>query len=292
MTITIGTSLTSMSLTALRKLAASLTMPECKSMTLLGSPEANPKLAKNMKVGVMSAPLHLAPYDLSGYQVCPMATEGCKSACLHTAGNPASMPQKERSRIARTKLYFEHRELFLALLIREIDALRYKAKGAGMKCGIRLNATSDIPWERVSFDIDNGDGYSAYDNLMQMFPSVSFYDYTKRPNRKDLPENYHVTFSLAEDNEVQAALALKNGLNVAVVFDTKRGQDLPKFGGFANNGDGSFSFFIPAKGNPQKIPVIDGDEHDYRPSDPKGVIVGLRAKGDAIGDTSGFVRAA
>jgi hypothetical protein len=36
--------------------------------------------------------------------------------------------------------------------------------------------------------------------------------------------------------------------------------------------------------------VIDGDEHDYRPADDKGVIVGLRAKGKAIKDKSGFVR--
>jgi hypothetical protein len=36
------------------------------------------------------------------------------------------------------------------------------------------------------------------------------------------------------------------------------------------------------------FPVIDGDRHDARFLDPAGVIVGLRAKGLARVDTSGF----
>jgi hypothetical protein len=38
-------------------------------------------------------------------------------------------------------------------------------------------------------------------------------------------------------------------------------------------------------------PVIDGDEHDYRPEDPAGVIVGLKVKGlKGKKDASGFVQ--
>lgn len=246
--------------------------------SLLARPESNPKLAKGMKQGVMSAPLHLAPADLSGHEVCPMATNGCRKACLHTAGNPAHMAGKERARIARTKLYFSDRGLFMSVLIVEIAALVRKAKKAGMVPAIRLNATSDIPWERVRF-AHNGEQYA---NLMALFPDVQFYDYTKRPNRKGLPSNYHVTFSLAEGNDAQAVEAMNNGLNVAVVFDVKRGKPLPSM------------FVLPNEGGVDDLlaRVIDGDETDYRPSDPSGVIVGLRAKGDAIGDTSGFVRAA
>lgn len=247
---------------------AKRTLTEAIGVTsLLARPDANPKLAKGMKQGVMSAPLHLAPADLSGYEVCPMATAGCRKACLHTAGNPAHMEGKQRARVARTRLYFENRELFMSVLIAEIQALVRKAEKAGMVPAIRLNATSDIPWERVRF-IHDGVRYS---NLMTLFPDVTFYDYTKRPNRK-VPSNYHLTFSLAEGNDEQAHEALNNGFNVAVVFDTKRGQRLPA------------GMWLRE--------VIDGDETDFRPSDPKGVIVGLRAKGDAIGDTSGFVRAA
>ena len=231
--------------------------------SLLARPESNPKLAKGQKLGVMSAPLHLAPANLSGYEVCPMATQGCRAACLHTAGNPAHMAGKERARIARTKLYFEDREFFLQVLKAEIAELERKAHRAGMMPAVRLNATSDIPWERVKLD-----GKS----LPEHFPGVTFYDYTKRPNRKGLPANYTVTFSLAEDNDAAAAQALANGLNVAVVFSTKRNHDLPQS-------------FMGRE-------VIDGDAHDFRPADPRGVVVGLRAKGSAIGDTSGFVRKA
>lgn len=99
---------------------------------------------------------------------------------------------------------------------------------------------------------------------------MQFYDYTKRPNRRNLPPNYHLTFSLAEDNDIDALQALKNSINVAAVFRTKRGHALPDV--FMNR------------------PVIDGDLHDYRPFDASGVIVGLRAKGQAMSDQSGFVR--
>ena len=232
--------------------------------SLLSRPESNPKLAKGSKLGVLSAPLHLAPADLSGYEVCPMASKGCRAACLHTAGNPVYMAGKERARIARTRMHFQARELFLACLVIEIEALVRKARKLNMEPAVRLNATSDIPWERVRVQ--------GHRNIMEMFPEVQFYDYTKRFNRRDLPSNYHLTFSLAEDNDADAMEAFHRGMNVAVVFDVDEGEPLPAtYGG---------------------SPVIDGDEHDFRPLDPRGVIVGLRAKGDAIGDKSGFVRAA
>ena len=235
-------------------------------VSLLARPESNPKLAKGRKLGVMSAPLHLAPADLSGYEVCAKRTTGCTDACLHTAGNPAHMAGKTRARIARTKLYFEDRAFFMSALISEIAALQSKAQRAGMICGVRLNATSDIPFERVKIKHLG----ETYDNIMELFPDVQFYDYTKRPNRRNLPPNYHLTFSLAEDNDVDALQALKNSINVAAVFRTKRGHALPKV-------------FMGR-------PVIDGDLHDYRPFDASGVVVGLRAKGRALHDQSGFVR--
>jgi hypothetical protein len=239
---------------------------------LLAKPESNPKLAKNGKVGVMAAPLHLAPAKLSGYEVCPTATAGCRAACLHTAGNPVYMTGKSKARIARTRAYFEMRTLFLSILVQEIAALERKAHKAGMQAAIRLNATSDITWERVRFTADGVE----YANLMERFPNVEFYDYTKRANRRNLPTNYTLTFSLAENNDADALKALQNGINVAAVFNTKRLGDLPSTYQLAGS----------------EFTVIDGDEHDFRPLDPKGVVVGLRAKGAAIGDTSGFVRAA
>lgn len=238
--------------------------------SLLAAPNANPKLAKSLKLNVLTAPLHLAPASLSGWNVCPMATQGCKAACLHTAGNPAYMKGKAKARNARTRAYFEARPQFMHALALEIERHVKKAKALGYHPAVRLNATSDIRWEVVPV-VYNG---KTFANIMAAFPDVQFYDYTKLANRRNLPSNYHLTFSLAENNDAQAVQAWRNGMNVAAVFNVIRGHELPRAY--------TLGEFI--------IPVIDGDEHDYRPSDAKLSIVGLRAKGDARKDTSGFVR--
>lgn len=234
---------------------------------LLSNPTDNPKVSKNIGFGVLTAPLHLAPADLSGYEVCPMRSLGCTAACLHTAGNPAFMESKNKGRIRKTKMFFEQREVFMQYLYADIQKLSDIALSRGLKCGVRLNATSDIPWESM--------GYLSFKNLMEAYPKVQFYDYTKRHNRKNLPSNYHLTYSLAEDNEARAEKALLNGMNVAVVFRNKKIPDTYKLGNTITK-------------------VINGDLHDYRPADGKhkiGVIVGLAAKGKARKDfTSGFVR--
>lgn len=254
-----------------------LTLPEARSILakhrvrgLLADPTDNPKLAKSLGLKVLSAPLHLAPADLSGYQVCPMATAGCKKACLHTAGNPAFMAQKHKSRIARTRAFFRDRAAFMTLLVAEVEAHERRAKKRRMACAVRLNATSDVRWETVPC-VRNG---QTFPNIMTAFPAISWYDYTKLHNRKGIPSNYHLTFSAAENNEHRAIDALQAGMNVAMVFAVTPHKPLPA----TYNLDG-----VPVK-------VIDGDTHDYRPADPRGVIVGLRAKGKARKDKSGFVR--
>lgn len=245
--------------------------------SLLSSPNSNPKLAKSIGFGVLSSPLHLAPADLSGREVCPMRSAGCTEGCLHTAGNPVYLQQKVTSRITKTNLYFEHRELFLAILISDIARLERKAKQEGLVPGVRLNATSDLPWEATAFRYRS----VKYSNVFEMFPLVHFYDYTKRHNRRNIPTNYHLTYSLAEDNEERAYLASRDkNLNVAVVFDVKRGKPLPS------------KFTLRHGEQSHTLPVVDGDLHDFRPIDPPGCIVGLRAKGAAANDTSGFVRSA
>ena len=119
------------------------------------------------------------------------------------------------------------------------------------------NGTSDIDWTR--FDI------------MNQFPDVQFYDYTKVLNRlsKSIPDNYHLTFSKNEVNDEECQSALNLGFNVAVVFSTKKGSPLPE----------SYMGYT----------VYNGDETDVRFKDPKGVVVGLIAKGDAKKDKTGFV---
>lgn len=256
-------------------------LPKFKLLT-----PSNPKIAKGTAFGWYTAVLHLAPANLSGWEVCPNRTAGCTLACLNTAGRGGMAKGKGRlsftevstgtrtntiqaARIRRTALYFEHRPEFMAMLVADIEKVIRIAAQHGLKPAIRLNGTSDIPWERVKVIL----GTTVYPNLMTLFPNVMFYDYTKRANRRDLPANYKLTFSLAENNDRDAEHALCNGMNVAVVF-----HSLPP---------GPHRTFVVQN---TMAKVIDGDQHDLRFLDPTGVIVGLKAKGNARNDTSGFVR--
>jgi hypothetical protein len=232
----------------------------CKSTRLL-TVDANPKVAKNAKVGDYTAVMHLAPASLSGRNVCPWASKGCIAACLHTAGNPAYLEVKTRARIARTNLFFDARRLFIALLFHEMYAHINKARKLDLKPSFRLNGTSDIPWE----------------TMMHMeCVAATFYDYTKSPERA-IAQPYHLTFSRSESNDDACRTVLEAGGTVAVVVEgfgiSAHPKPLPKLSAMFG----------------ATYPVIDGDTHDARYVDASGSIVALRAKGDAIGDTSGFV---
>lgn len=232
----------------------------------------NPKTAKGEGSGYLTAIMHLAPASLSGRNVCPHATAGCITACLNTAGrggigldaNGLNMIQV--ARIQRTRWWQRDREGFMTQLAHEIHAHVRRAERHGLIPAVRLNGTSDLPWERFPI----GD----HPNVMTMFPTVTFYDYTKWPAKLrplvPMIPNYSLTFSLAESNDEKAADALAAGMNVAAVFNTRRSDDLP-------------ATFM-------SYPVIDGDKTDLRFLDPTPCIVGLRAKGRAIHDRSGFVR--
>lgn len=230
-------------------------------MTLLTV--GNPKLMKGQKKGYLSSVLHLAPADLSGKNTCPKATAGCKAACLNTAGRGGIFKKGEstnviqQARIRKTKYFFERRQEFLNELTTEIVKTIAKAEKQGLIPVFRLNGTSDISWEK--YEVTNGK------NIFQMFPEVQFYDYTKVLGRKvsHIP-NYHLTFSKADGNDMDVRLAASKGMNVAAVF-----HKLPET-------------YIGR-------PVINGDETDLRFLDAKGVVVGLKAKGKAKKDTSGFV---
>jgi hypothetical protein len=238
----------------------------------------NPKTLKGQAQGYITAVLHLAPASTSGFNVCPMATAGCKASCLNTAGRggiaagnatfesaEGALPDNaiQKARIARTQWFFADREAFVAQLVIEIYAFVNKAKRDGLIPCVRLNGTSDIRWERIPCN--------GLENIMAEFPAVQFYDYTKLANRKGVPSNYHLTFSLAEDNDAHAASVLADGGNVAVVY---RDKALPQ------------SYAISGVTRE----VVSGDDSDLRFLDPRGVIVGLYAKGKAKRDTLGFVR--
>jgi hypothetical protein len=208
---------------------------------------------------VESVILHLAPSDLSGRDVCPLASSGCRAACLNTAGR-GIMESVQSARIRKTNLLFNDKTEFWRLLVDDLARLEKRAKKKGRPAVARLNGTSDLPWERMR---EPNSGLTVF----EMFPDIIFYDYTKVPNRRNLPNNYHLTFSLSEDNETLARAELADGVNVAVVFES--GDYPSRFMGF---------------------PVIDGSESDLRYLDPIGCVVALCAKGKAKQDESGFVR--
>lgn len=228
-------------------------------MQLLNS--GNAKTRKGEKLGFITFGIHLSPASLSGFNVCKDQSVGCAAACLNTAGRGA-MSSVQKARIAKTRLFFKSKTIFLVMLWEEVARAIRKANKNKMQPCFRLNLTSDLPWEQIKLN-----GVSIFD----AFPSVQFYDYTKSPSRMsaflagEMPKNYHLTFSRSESNGNIADAFLKSGGNVAMVFR----KSLP-------------SRYLGAE-------VIDGDETDLRFLDGSGKVIGLKEKGLAKKDSSGFV---
>jgi hypothetical protein len=233
--------------------------------------ERDAKTIKGTAGGYLTGILYLAPGQLAGVgNLCPHASAGCLAACLFTAGN-ARFENVNRGRVMRTRFLHSDRAGFIAALKGEISALIRKAKRRGLKPVVRLNGTSDLPWEKLAPE------------LFAEFPTVRFYDYTKSIRRAiafakgELPKGYHLTFSLAENNAAAAGIALAAGVNVAAVADgVKPGQ----------------RFALP--GLPEARPTFSADRYDLRfldrkATDGKGRIGILKAKGKAKADKSGFV---
>ena len=230
-------------------------LPYKKSSKLLNI-DKNAKTVKGQKKGYKTAILYLAPSTQSGFQVCPMASEGCKKACLYTAGHGA-FSNVQQGRINKTRWFMQDRQSFLTQLKKEISNHIKNCDKKGYIPCVRLNGTSDISWEN-------------YD-IIQAFPNVQFYDYTKIYKRAlkyvngQYPSNYHITYSLNEDNKKEAFEILKLRGNISAVFR----KYLPK--------------------TYQGYTVINADDTDLRFTDDNNIIAGLVAKGQAKKDYSGFV---
>ena len=225
------------------------------------------KTSKGTARGFLTGILYLAPAMESGREVCRYRSKGCTAACLYTAGR-GGFNSVQRARKAKTERFFRERDSFMSDLVYSIQALERKAEREGLTPVVRLNGTSDIPWERVPVK-DSRKG--AARNVFELFPNVQFYDYTKWPlwKRSNLPLNYDLTFSYSDQTNRSDFIHAAAHSRVAVVFNTPKGQELPtEWNGF---------------------PVVDADTTDLRFLEPKGVIAGLRAKGAARKDQSGFV---
>jgi hypothetical protein len=225
---------------------------------LLSKGITNTKTAKN---DLETFILYMAPANqVKGLNLCPFASTGCKASCLYSAGR-GKFSNVQESRINKSKFWGYDRSNFYIQLANELLSIHDKAIKKGTKIAIRLNGTSDID------HLDLLKRYSGIDFLETFYDNLLFYDYTKNFNhiKKYLGSTYKITFSRSETNENDAYLTLKNGGNVAVVF----ADELPEtWNGF---------------------PVINGDETDLRYFDPENVVIGLKAKGDAKKDQSGFV---
>lgn len=217
-----------------------------KRQTLLTT--NNAKTLKGGKMGYKTYIMYLAPYtqNSQGINLCSHASAGCASACLFGSGRGGMFSMVEEARKKKTEYFLSSRTEFMYQLKSEIErAVRVNKDKAIVT--IRLNGTSDIPFEK----------YKVFEgkNIFEIFPDVQFYDYTKNHIRflKELPSNYHLTFSRSETNHDKAMELLRSGFNVAMVFD----KTPQIYEGFE---------------------VINGDNDDLRFLDKKNVIVGLRYK--------------
>ena len=201
--------------------------------------------------------------DGKSFNSCSMAEQaGCIKACLNTAGRGA-MNCVQAARQRKAEWFYRDRDGFMRQLITDLKRFVAYCKKRGIQPVIRLNGTTDIRWELITID-----GQTVF----ELFPEISYYDYTKIANRNtDHIPNYHLTWSYSNASPKYAAMmqtALDRGMNVATVF--RKAFD------YANTWMG--------------LPVINGDADDLRILDPKGGhIVALYAKGKAKKDMSGFV---
>jgi hypothetical protein len=224
---------------------------------------ADAKTTKGEKLGYLTGMLSLAPFNLSGVNVCPFAkVAGCFKPCLNLSGRGA-FSNVQKARLNKTLFFFNERETFFDNLWLDIEKLSRLADRRGMIPVVRLNGLSDIEWEGETFTRDG----IEYPNIFAAFPNVQFYDYTKNPRRDRLPKNYDLTFSLsgAKDFARFNALALSRGMRCAAVY---RGPMPREFMGRR---------------------TINGDDTDLRFLDRPERIIMLKAKGKARTDRGAFV---
>ena len=233
-------------------------------MRLLSDPKTNYKASKNQALQVDTYFLSLAQSDLSGYNVCPMANKAtekednpnksnCSYMCVGNNGKAQQFPDIMKARIRKTKRFFEDKDNFMTELVVEIAKAIIKSENKNITPTFRLNSYSDIRWESVKVD------RFGNNTIFELFPDVQFYDYTKIENRNELPNNYNLTYS-HWGKWTATEKAMEKGQNVAMVFDVKKADKLPKM----------------FKGRS----VVDGDKTDLRTPQNDGLnaIVGLRAK--------------
>lgn len=228
-------------------------------MKLLDTNASNTKILKTQKdtKQYRVASLSLLPTN----ELCPGAKlAGCFDTCLKTSGLAAFTPGINDARARKTEFYLNDRQGFIDQLKKELSNFEKLCTRQGKKALVRLNVLSDIDYIKLG--------------IIEAFPNITFYDYTKlsyRLKKSARLKNYHLMFSYSPRQEYQNQVkeALKTDAPIAVVFDTKKGQEFP-------------AEFLGR-------PVIDGDLSDWQNAIAGPVVVGLRAKGEAKKNPGEFV---
>ncbi len=212
------------------------------------------KTVKGKKVDVVTAIVYL-PQDtmISKKTNCAFAhLAGCSEDCLIGAGR-LGMRHATLAIIRRGLFFMYKREQFDLQLQAEIMQLSLRH---GDKLAVRLNGTSDID----------------FSYMIEKFPEVQFYDYTKILNRvsKNKLENYDLTYSFSPYSKKSLEhgyQAIKDKRKVALAFNTKG-----------------------SKGDTLQIPdtlfsgkkLVSFDDTDARFLDKKGSIGFLTRKGSSV----------
>jgi hypothetical protein len=170
---------------------------------------------------------------------------GCFDLCLKSAGR-GKFNNVVNARNNKSNLYNNDYEIFIKLLVSELQLHVTNCKKNNVNPSARLNVLSDIPYENTF--------------IFDLFEEIYFYDYTKRANRlkacNDI-KNYKLMFSYSGKQEYQKQVnqALQFDNPIAVVFK----NEFPKT--FLNR------------------PVFDGDLSDIDNSTKDNHIIALKAKG-------------
>lgn len=203
------------------------------------------------EMGFAHAPSSTLPQgeqSIKGGTLCVGSNAFCRSSCLVYSGQNTADPYNNQLKLAQTRALISEPVAFLRMLVSAIEFVKHEREvECNQQACFRLNVFSDVPWELV------------YPELFQRFEDTMFYDYTKVEGR-ETPDNYDLTFSFSGTNWQECERELARGIRVAVVFVSDRLKDFP----------------LPEEYLGYE--VIDGTAHDFRFTDPGGIIVGLRYK--------------
>lgn len=223
-------------------------------VSYLGATKHSAKMIYSFNNGIETYCVYLAPSTMSGRNVCPKS-EHCKEFCLNGSGHNKSdiLARGEKgshiniARIKKTNAFYEDRDNFMQTLIHEIKTAQNRALKNGKGFAIRLNGTSDISPLAYKY---------KGKNILEWFPNVQFYDYTKVPSRfnlLDMYHNYDLTLSFDGHNWDECEKILNRGGKVSIIFE--KDMELPKtYKGYN---------------------VIDASGYDMRYLDPGCTIMGL-----------------